>query len=308
MKNEKKLSPAEKAPKFREQKDNVSLKPLTGIFFFACLAGIVLRTLQMAKYIEPETGFTTGGMVFQYALYALLAASAIAFFVTAYLSSQSAKLNLYCNKNKTVGAVTAVMGVFFIYDSLDSFFGAMSASMSSYSSEFTTLMKSGTMPLLIQSFFGFFAGIFFFILAKDLIKGTGSASKRRIMATAPVWWAGSRLILRFVRQISFVEISDLFLELIMLAFMVMFFMALSQLVSGVYSSAIRWRIYGLGLPAALIALTLNVPRLILSFVQGGAFINPEHPFCVADLIFGVFVLVLVIFSKPYEAASEEEAE
>ncbi len=292
-------------PKYKE-KLNVSIKSLPMLFFCSGLICIVLRTLQIAKHIDPATGFYTGGEAVKYVLYAILAICALIFCGMTFFSRDCAKLSFYNTENKPIGFVSAVMACAFFYDSADNFFESFGSVSQISSANYTSFMTSGTIPMLIQSFFGFFSAVFFLILAKDMIKGTSAASKRKILATMPVWWAGARLIHRFVRQISFVEISDLLLELLMIGTMLFFFMSMAQIVSGVYSDGFRWRIFGLGYTASLLALTTSVPRLIFSFVSGGAFINPSHPFYLCDLIFALFALTVILCHKPQNADMAEE--
>ena len=80
---------------------------------------------------------------------------------------------------------------------------------------------------------------------------------------------------------------------ILLALLVMFFMAFAQTASGVYVKNVRWRIVGLGLPAALVSLTLNVPRLIFALTQGPDSLYAKYPFRLCDFIFALFAVVLV---------------
>lgn len=301
---------AVKEPKFKE-KMNVSTKPLMILFFCAMLVSVVLRALQMAKYIDPVTGFYTGGEAVKYALYAIIALSAVVFLLVSYLSADSGKISLYKTKNSSLGFVCAVMGFTFFYDSFNSFGNSVSNVATSNSENYSSFMTSGTIPSLLQSFFAVLSAVFFLILAKDMIKGTDTASKRKVLATMPVWWAGARLIGRFVRQISFMEISDLFLELLMLACMLIFFMALAQVITGVYSDGFRWRIIGFGYTASLLALTTSLPRLIFSFVSDGAFINSLHPFHLSDLVFALFALTLILCHKPesiVEGSANEQGE
>ncbi len=291
--------------KFKE-KLPVSVKPLSILFFCGAVVSVILRAIQMAKHIDPETGFYTGGNAVKVILYGVLALSALVFCGVSYLSLDCAKLSFHNNENKTVGTVSAIMGVAFFIDSFSSFGGSFS-SLGSASGNYTSLMSSGAAPMLLQAVFGFFSGVFFFILAKDMLKGTAAASKRKFLATMPVWWAGARLIHRFLRQISFVEVSDLLLELLMIGTMLFFFMAMAQVVSGVYSDGFRWRIFGLGYTASLLALTTSVPRLVFSFINSG-FINAQHPFYLCDLVFALFAVTLILCHKPQEPESEAVTE
>ena len=300
----KKNKKKKREPKFKEKMD-VSLKALPLLFFCAGLVCIVLRTLQTAKYIDPATGFYTGGKAAEIALYAILLLSGLIFCVMSFFSRESAGLSFYKTKNKAIGFAAAAMGFTFLYDCADNFFSSFFSIGNINSANYTSFMTSGTIPMLIQSVFALFSAVFFLILAKDMIKGTSAASKRYFLATAPVWWAGARLMHRFVRQISFVEVSDLLLELIMVGFMLIYFMSMAQVVTGVYSDGFRWRIFGLGYSASLLALTTSIPRLIFSFVQERAFINPDHPFFLCDLMFALFAVTVILCHKPQQADKAE---
>ena len=83
----KKNKKKKREPKFKEKMD-VSLKALPLLFFCAGLVCIVLRTLQTAKYIDPATGFYTGGKAAEIALYAILLLSGLIFCVM-YFSAES---------------------------------------------------------------------------------------------------------------------------------------------------------------------------------------------------------------------------
>ena len=119
----------------------------------------------------------------------------------------------------------------------------------------------------------------------------------------PVGWISCRLLHLFVSKISFMRVSDLFLELLMCAFMVLFFMALAQVSSNVYSTESRWRLAGFGLPAALISAVISVSRLVFK----ETYINENHPFNIVDLAFSVFaVMLVVLLMKDGGAAAEKE--
>lgn len=286
---------------------SISIKPLTTVFFFSSLIAIVLRCLQMAKYIDPETGFITGGEIFNVILYAVLFIPCLYFIISSFLSRQAGEFDIHGIKSPVLGSVTAVFAISLVYDWISSFVsGIASLADTSYSGGIQSLMSSGSLPLALQSVFAFFSAIYFFIVAADFFKGKNTASKFKILALTPVCWTGFRLIHRFIRQISFVEVSDLFLELVMLALMIIFFMSFAQVNSGVYSEGFTWRLIGFGLSGAVIAITLSIARLIFTFVGNRAYIVSEHPFNFADFAFAVCFAVLVSEVSKCSAAVKED--
>ena len=280
-------------------KENLSIAPLTKVFIIAFIVSTVLRCIQMAMYIDPQTGFLTGGSALNILLYAVLAVAIAVFCGISFLSADCKSAEIGGLSNSKVATSARLMAIGFVFDCISSFLAAM-YNFGSTATGYTDVMKSGTLPMMLQSFFALFSGIYFFILASDFSKGTEKAYKRKILATAPVCWAGARLIYRFLRQISFIEVSDLFLELVMIAFMVMFFMALAQVASGVYKDTVKWRLTGFGLSAGVIAAVLSASRLIMSLVSvigASDYTVSGHSFTLADLLFALFALLLAVKIK-----------
>lgn len=294
--------------KIKGTSTSITLGNIPFIFALAALCGMVLRSFQMLKFIDSATGFYKGGTIITVLLYGILFACFLLFSVKAYLSAESDKIELQGITNKPLAVSTLVFSLSLLFDFVSGF--TSSSSGEAVSGDFRNLMLTGTMPRFLQSIFALLSAFYFLFLSMDFFKGTQKASKHRVLATMPVGWAGFRMVCRFVRQISFVKVSDLLLELLMLALMLMFFMALAQVLSGVYSDGFRWRLPAFGASAALIAVTISVPRLIFTFVNAEAYINPQHTFTLADFTFAIFiVMMLSVVCKeliPYTAYDEEK--
>lgn len=281
--------------KLKENKEISFYGRLPLIFFLCSAVTVIIRTVQVFSFIDRETGFYTGGGFLKVLLYAVIAFASVFFAVSAYLSKETAEISLQFKKDGFLSVITCIASLSFIYDSFSAFIGAFdSLGSATYGvSAFQAMMLSGTIPQFLQSIFALLSAVYFLTFAKGIIRGSGGASKHKMLAVAPVGWAGFRLIYRFVEQISYVRVSELLLELILLALFVMLFMALAQTVSGVYVKNARWRIVGIGLPAAMISLTLNIPRLIFVLVKGSDYLYSDYPFKVSDFVLALFVAVLV---------------
>ncbi len=278
-----------------KQSLSVSIRPMPVVFCAVSFVAAVVRMLQMLKFIDVETGFYKGGSILNILLLIILVGSGLYFAVVSFLSKETKAFDLENSKNTALGGVTAFFAFSLLCDWVGSFLnsGRYLLDIPSLSSV-KTLMTSGTLPVGMQSIFALLSAIYFVILAIDFFKGTNKASKLKLLAIAPVGWAAMRMIHRFIRQISYIEVSDLFFELVMIAFMIMFLMAFAQINSGVYSEGFTWRLTGFGLPSAVIAFMLCVPRLILTFVNATGYINSNHRFQLCDLAFACFVFVLVL--------------
>ena len=94
----------------------------------------------------------------------------------------------------------------------------------------------------------------------------------------------------------------------MLGCMMLFFMAFASVTSGIYSDGAAWRITGYGLPAALLAGMLSLPRMVFTLIDKAAYINENHPLNPVDCLFFCFVLLLcVTAARLPQTAQPQEA-
>lgn len=300
------MSTENKKPSIKGSKDSLKIFSAVAVFVVTALIGIVIRSIQTFRFIDPETGFYTGGEFLAVILYAVIIIAMLYFCGVSFFSSE--------NKNIEIGGkvskIAAVGSTLFALSLIGDFFYCITAGIYNTGASgtgYTDIMKSGVLPLMIQSVSALLSAVYFFILASDFSKGTAKAYKRKFIATAPVLWAGARLIFRFLRQISFVQVSDLLLELVMIALMIMFFMALAQTSSGVYKDTFKWRIPAFGLSAALIAAVISVPRIIVA-VTAREFVNGTYPFSLNDFIFVIFILTLMVKIKEDAKSTASSAE
>lgn len=286
--------------KLKNSKEGLRLKPLFSVMYAGALVLILIRSLQLTRFIDSATGFITGGTVVNVLLYVIIAALSIYFVVVSFLSAEGRKIQTAALKDKGASVAALAFGICLIYDCLSSFFDSIvifdGINISYFSSgmeTFKTLMSTGSLPYALQSLFALLSAVYSFVLAKSFAKGSLSAHNHKYLALSPVAWAAFKLITRFVKQISYIKVSDLFLELIMVAFMILFFVAMAQVTSGVYCDDSRWRITALGLCGAVISLCINIPRLVLT-VFAKEFVNEEYPFNLADTAFAFFAIFVAL--------------
>lgn len=286
--------------KIKNSKDNIKLAGLLPVMLGSTLLLIILRCLQLTRYIDSTTGFLTGGSFLNALFYAIIALTCIYFIVVSFLSADGGEVELTGLKDKYAGIGCAAFAASLIYDFMDSFIDGLAiytempfGTYENGAELAKALMATGALPYVLQALFALLSALYVIILAKSFIKGSGHAHNRKLLATAPIAWASFKLITRFIKQISYIKVSDLFLELVMISFMIMFFIALSQVVSGVYSDGSRWRITALGFGGALISFIVSVPRFVFT-VFASDFVNKEYPFSFDDAMFGVFALTIAL--------------
>jgi hypothetical protein len=155
-------------------------------------------------------------------------------------------------------------------------------------------MKSGALPMLFESVFAVFSGIFFIVLGVAFISGKSNGSEFKLLAIAPLAWSICRIMHRFMRTISFMNVSDLFFELLMIVFLMIFFMAFAQLIARVNHHGADWKLAGFGLPAALLCLLCFVPRAVILFMGEGDLLTTLSPPEYCDLTIALFILALFL--------------
>ena len=72
--------------KIKGTSTSISLSDFPKILGVSAVVGIILRIIQMAKFIDRETGFITGGKIFNILLILLLASTILTFLVKAFLT------------------------------------------------------------------------------------------------------------------------------------------------------------------------------------------------------------------------------
>lgn len=252
-----------------------------------------LRVYQVTQLIDPETGFFAQSN-FTVPLFYILCAFVIA-AVTAlsFLSEKAGRTRNVVGRNIPTGVSAGLTALAVMFDSVYRVYSFIEMN-SDYveTADFTRmqyLSKSGATALLLQAVFGVLTAFFLWIYTVSCFSKSAKLSGFSILSVAPVAWAICRIIARFVRKISFVNVSDLLLELFMLVFIITFFMAFAQIVTKVNAEEAAWRLYGCGVPAALLAFLVSVPRLFLIAIGHSDSLVADYGFNICDLAMAVFI-------------------
>lgn len=258
----------------------IKLSAVFPIFIIATVAAVILRTWQAFNIIESDTGFFSTGHITIPILYAILVVAAIAIYMAAYVTKKVPEPRISNEKSISLGITCLLMCGGLGINAVDCFytfttvysqytpFSSMAGSgLASY------LLKTGATPRLIEMIFAILSIIWFIILATKFFSGTSDVSKRKFFALCPVFWSTFRIVQRFTRTISFVNVSDLLLELFMIAFMMLFFLFFAQVSSNINARAVMNKVYAYGLIAAMTALVISVPKVIIMFAAPELSVN-----------------------------------
>lgn len=279
------------------------------IFAVAALIALPLRTVQLFTVIENDgSGFYTANDWSVYALGIVLAASTIAFLVLALIKRK--KLD-YDREVKP----RPVFGIFSLIAAAGTFFDGISCA-SKFSANFNPIIEVtfdgvpvwNTEKLVFggEAIFAILTAIFFLAVGLSTLTGKTNGSEHKLISLSPVLWCIVKLVFRFSRTISYLKVSDLAFELIMLVFMVMFFMAFAQVNSQIGDKNSKWKLAGYGLPAALFALICFVPRLIATFAGRTELIYQYSSLDICDLTTALFIISAVFTRITDKAEIPEE--
>lgn len=286
----------------------VKLSKVFPVFIIAAVIATALRIWQAFNIIEPETGFFSKQDFTVIALYLILIAAAVTIFMIAYLCKSVPVSSLPREKSVFLGIVNIIFTATLLVDAVSCFnkyfelrggydpfgMGMSGTSMSSY------LLKTGAIPMLIEMIFAIISMVYFIVLAAVYFGKNIDTEKLKLLALSPVFWATFRLVQRFTRTISFINVSDLLLELFMIAFSMLFFMFFAQVSSGVNSRPVMNKVYAYGLISALIGTVVSLPKLIvLIFSPSLSVVSFPLEICNLGLVLFIITMLAKMAKMPY---------
>ncbi len=280
------------------------------VFIAAIIVALPLRIYQyVAGILEPGTGFYLTNDWSIYVLYAVIICTIIASVTIGLTKKKSLDFSYKAEKSPLLGAFAALSAAGLIIDVISNLPALNSAN------GFIANSSSSGLPsyyiLLAQVAFAFISAMFFVILAITSFAGKTSGADYRILSLAPVFWSILRMVSRFMRTISYVRVSELLFEMVMLMFMIMFFMAFAQCNAKVNEAECKWKVAAYGIPAAFMALLCSAPRIILLITGSADLIYSQSSVEFADFGIALFIIAVVltkVITKSEETEVKEIAE
>ena len=279
-------------------------------FILAGVGSVVALAIRVYQYfsglIDFETGFYESDNITTFILYAVLAITAIGIFAVSLLAGEIPQEKMPEKRNIGVAAFAGLFSVTLAVGAVEQYTLYSNAksnavlSILNGQSEMSYLMKSGALPRLGEAVFAALSIVYFAIV---LIKYIGARkldmTKFKIFSLCPLFWATFRLVQRFTRTISFMNVSDLFLEMFMIAFMMMFFMYFAQMSSNVNANATSYKVFSYGLIAAMLSAVISVPKILMMAFSSSyrdllASGRVECPLEYTDIAFCLFTVMFLI--------------
>ena len=274
------------------------------VLFIVFIASVILalpfRVFQLMVNVESGTGFWKDHSHFSiFVLYAIVLVGTVLPLVLALVyKSGLGKVEPAAEKKPLGGVLSFLMSAGLLVDAItrytafsDLYFeyssGGADTSLVSY------LSKSGALAMGLEAFFAVVSAIYFIMLGIAWLTEKDPA-EYKLLAVMPVFWAIFRIMHRFMRKISFLNVSELFFELAMIVFLMMFFMAFAQITAKVNGKGLEWKLYAYGMPAALFSLICFIPRIAVTILGKGDLIANGSSIEVVDLTSAAFILFVLV--------------
>ena len=285
------------------------INPLYSLYIvFGLMAvAVIFRMYQLLNIIESDTGFYKFKDWSVIVMYALSALAIIVPYVLTTLAKNvpASKSPFRKNMLLAVGALIFAVGIVFDVVSSLSTFLLNAKGFSAVGISIFGTMDQGQIPLLLEAVLGIFAAIYMLVFGISFIDGRTTYAQYKFMAITPLFWAMSRIVLRFVRKIAYINVSDLMLELFMLAFMMIFLLNFARISSGLANSKAMRTVFSSGFVSIFFCAVANLPRLLMVLTANGGRLPDEYPFSLCDLGFAIFAFAYIINAMKY--AKENDA-
>lgn len=260
------------------------------------VVSVPFRMYQLLNIIEEDTGFYKSVDWSVYVMYAVCALAIIVPYALTLLAKNIPASKSPYRKSKFLAAAAILFAGGIIADVVSSLslFLINVRSFSAVNLSVLGTLNQGQIPLLIESVFGILAAIYIIIFGISYIDGRTTYSQYKFLAITPLFWAMSRIVLRFLRKIAYINVSDLMLEIFMLAFMMIFLLAFARISSELSSAKAMRSAFASGAVAAFFAATANIPRLLMFVTANGAKLPDEYTLSLCDLTFALFVVAYTV--------------
>lgn len=268
------------------------INPLYSLYVIAgllCVA-IPFRTYQLLSLVESETGFYKEINWSVYLMYALCILAVVVPYILTLLAKNVPESRAVYRKNKLLAAASFVFGAGIVADAVS----AISTLILTYQGFYTA--EISVAPTVLQGVFGILSAIYIIVFGISYVDGRTFYSRYKFLALSPLVWSAVRLVIRFVKKISYVNVSDLMLELFAIAFMMIFFLNFARISSGLSNKKSMRSLWSAGFAAAFFCAVANVPRLVAIITANSNALTEEYPFSLCDLGFAVFAVCYIVNS------------
>lgn len=282
------------------------------LFLIALLIAVPIRCFQFMTILEPQTGFYSEINFTVYLLNIVLIFFGVCFILLYSLSKKDLEYSNKGQKSSAMSLASFMLALTLVIASLSAFKNAIltlsNPTVAIYDSILSNIFKTSAGSTLLEAITAAVSCVYFILLGIDNHQGTNIAKSNQVIALFPVLWCIFRLMHRFMRTINFLNVSDLFYEMVMCVLLMLFFMAFAQVNSQINHEGNAWKLGAFGLPAALMSLICSLPRIFVLFTGNTQLLAAQSPVEWCDLATAVVIVVTLlsfIVSKKELKESEE---
>ncbi len=255
---------------------------------------IPLRVLQLLTIIEPGTGFYSEKNFTVILMYCLIA---LCLLIPVLLSFISKKEFAFADMphNSVFEVVTALLlAVTLIIDSVNGFQSFLTLYKNFISTEDMPtlsiyLNKSGAMASCFGAVFGVLSAMYFSIMAVFDLKKSNEISSIKFLALSPIIWCMCRIIRCFMRTISYLKVSELFFELVMLVVLMLFLFVFAQKMSKLGEKGNEWKLTAYGIPSIILCTLCFLPGALMTVIGKSEMIASDSNLRYCDMAMALFI-------------------
>lgn len=273
----------------------------------ALLIAVPLRTVQLFTNIEVNTGFFEANDWTVVVMYTVLALAALVLVLLPMFSAKLPASRPVVRQDRCLALAAFVFAAGLAYDVIFTVLKTAKILSETSGTVFTMLFTEGVLAMLLQALCGAAACVYIVLFALSYVGGNARFSEYKLLAIMPLFWSLFRMVGRFMTKISFTMVSELLIELAMLAFMLLFLMSFARVSAQVNQKGEMKKMICYGLPAAFFALLIGVTRLICTVAGRTELLADGFAFSLGDIGFGIFAVVYIFTHMRYgRPASEDE--
>ncbi len=274
------------------------INPLYSLYVVLALVVVAVpfRMYQHLNIIEHDTGFYRVTDWSIYLMYALGVLAIVIPYVLTFLAKNVPASKSPFRKNKFLAVASFIFAGGIIIDVVSSLstFLINAKSFSNIGLSIMGTIDQAQLPLLIESVFGVLAAIYIIIFGISFIDGRTTYSQYKFLALAPLFWAMSRIVIRFVRKIAYINVSDLMFELFAITFMMIFLLSFARICAGLANSKAMRTLFASGFVGIFFCIASNLPRLLMVITGSAKALPDEYPFSLCDFGFAIFAFAYIV--------------
>lgn len=281
-----------------------SLSPNGAILIAAVftLFAVPIRTFQYLNCLDPETGFWAVRDVTVPVLYGLVIAVAVLAFFVSLFSGIMPKPEFSKQRDIPFGVASILAAVGFAVDAyantriaVATFAGITDTTELSLTYQ---LVSSGTIARGLQVLFAVLSAVYILFVGVGKLTGSSLYENRKLLALSPVIWGVCRLLVHFVEPISYKNVSQLLLEIILVVFSMVFWFAFARIASGVNATSSMWLFFFGGITTAFLGYVCALAPFMLLLTGRGDLIPESRPLQWVDLGMAIFATTALFNAMP----------